>query len=359
VAAARPPAPTPVTGEPQARKPVPEPVPLPEPGFEPDNDIETAMLAAVQVGDTDAYLKALLLAELLVPIADGAPVESRAWRATELDGERCVLVFTSQRRMVEHLGSDEVPYTRVEAVAALHSWPDHQLTLAVNPGTAVGASLPGEQVAELAAWAAEIGLVDILQGTAPAPGRAPAPATPASAAAPPASISPSPLPAGPAAGTAPASAVVSVPAPDAASGPAVRYGGQVLQKLLPHQHVDFYLQRGYHMVSGYIHRLRDVGEATPPAQLYQALGLDGAGSPFAAADPHLHAVRWPAYGDGRYGATDPPSYGAGAQVSQLRVAGVPLPHGAQLCRIDRTGAGTVVATYDADAGQWRTGGGLG
>jgi hypothetical protein len=124
-----------------------------------------------------------------------------------------------------------------------------------------------------------------------------------------------------------------------------------MQKVLPHDHVAFYRQRRYHMVSGHIHRVRDVGQVTP-AELCRRLGLDGPDSGFGPNDPHVHVIRWPAHGDGRYG--DPERPVVAGEVPQVRVAAVPLPHGALLCRIDRGAGMTVVATYDADHREWRT-----
>jgi hypothetical protein len=105
------------------------------------------------------------------------------------------------------------------------------------------------------------------------------------------------------------------------------------------------------MVSGHIHRVRDVGQVAP-TELYQRLGLDGPDSDFGPKDPHVHVIRWPAHGDGRYG--DPERPVTTGEVPQARVVAVPLPHGALLCRIDRGAGMTVVATYDADQREWRT-----
>lgn len=281
--------------------------------FRPANEVESAMLAATRQGDIDAYLKALMLAEVLLPRPAGelaGPGDADfTWPTVEFEGQQCVPLFTSGDRLVERYG--DVPFARVEALAVIRDWPDLSLTLTLNPGTPVGASLPGPEVRALAEWAAEIGLIDILERSEREEHR----------------------------GERRDEQLSGQPAEP-----------QILRKLLPPQHVAFYQRRGYHMVSGYVHRLSDVGEGLPLADLRRVLGLDGPDSPFAASDQVAHAVRWPAHGDGRYGDAFPVA-GAGSAL-QFRVSGVPLPHGAVLCRIDANGAETVVARYDADAKQW-------
>ena len=45
-------------------------------------------------------------------------------------------------------------------VQLIGAWPDDDVAFAVNPGTPVGATLPGAQIVALASWAAEVGLRD-------------------------------------------------------------------------------------------------------------------------------------------------------------------------------------------------------
>ncbi len=280
--------------------------------FQPGNETETAMLDAVEQGDTDAYLKALIVAELLVPESGGG---ADAWPRIRISGQPAIPLFTSMTRYAERYG--DAPYRLVEAITAIRDWPASDVALALNPGTPVGAHLPGLQVAELSGWAAEIGLLDILEDAGEEGG-----------------------------------SEVETPLHATPTAPPEPVGW--LQKLLPHEHVDFYQQRGYHLVSGFVHPLRAVGEGIQPARLYQLLGLDGPDSVFSPEDPQVHVVRWPGYGDGRYG--DPDRTPGSGVVPQYRVAGVPLPHGALLIRIDRAGEESVVASFDADSRQWRTAG---
>jgi hypothetical protein len=334
------------TGQPSAK-------PRPAARFEPANDVERDMLAAARRGDTDSYLRALVLAEVLVPVTDRGAARNgptTRWRTVEAYGEPSIPMFTSRRQLSERLG--DVPFRTEGALDVIRRWPDPTLTLAVNPETAVGATLPGPQVLELARWAAQVGLIDSADIEAePAPTeQVPVEQVPVEES----RAEEAPVEE-PALGAAPAeeTPLEDVPGeqadPDTAQAPDPHLDW--MQKVLPHDHVAFYRQRRYHMVSGHIHRVRDVGQATP-ADLYQRLGLDGPDSGFGPNDPHVHVIRWPAHGDGRYG--DPPRPVTTGEVSQARVVAVPLPHGALLCRIDRGAGMTVVATYDADQREWRT-----
>ncbi len=358
--------------------------PRPAARFEPVNDVEREMLAATRRGDTDSYLRALVLAEVLVPVTDRAAARNgptTGWRTVEAYGEPSIPLFTSRRRLAERLG--DVPFRTEGALDVIRRWPDPTLTLAVNPDTAVGATLPGPRVLELAQWAVQVGLIDSVDidsgdidsrdidpGVIDTAEVEPADIEPVGIEPPnvepadiePADIEPADIDADDigAVDTEAEAAVVGIeevpaesavvdeaPAEDAAPDPHLDW----LQKVLPHDHVAFYRQRRYHMVSGHIHRVRDVGQVTP-AELYQALGLDGPDSGFGPKDPHVHVIRWPAHGDGRYG--DPERPVMEGEVPQGRVVAVPLPHGALLCRIDRSAGMTVVATYDADHREWRT-----
>ena len=52
------------------------------------------------------------------------------------------------------LRMDTVP----KFVQLIKAWPDESWSFSVNPGTPVGATLPGAQIRALAAWAAEVAL---------------------------------------------------------------------------------------------------------------------------------------------------------------------------------------------------------
>ena len=117
---------------------------------------EPALLEAAAAGDRAAFLRILLGTSLRLPVAreddpgvryGGLPFP---WQ-TSVIGDRTVLqVFTSSQRQREVTGA--AGRSGAEAANLLRYWPDPGWDLAVNPGTPIGAVLPGDQVAVLSAW---------------------------------------------------------------------------------------------------------------------------------------------------------------------------------------------------------------
>jgi hypothetical protein len=323
-----------------------EPAPPPEPQFVPANEVEADLLVAAGDGQTDNFLSTLLLAKVLVPVPPGTSSNATpgsagfAWRREQVDGQPFVVVFTSPERMAEHLGSTGESVT-VKFVQLIRAWPDETWSFAVNPGTPVGATLPGAQIRALAAWAAEVGLSD-------EPSVEFETATAAVAAAP--------------------RPVVDLPV--------------VMQKPIAPTQVAYFLERGYDRVSGFVHRASEVAHLTTPEQLYVALGLGFAGSPFKPADDEVYVLRWTAHRPNLYripyGGRDesgmramqgwmierPPYRGNGFApsessdvVAEFKVDSARLPHGAQMWRMNREGKETLVALLDADGPRWTPVGG--
>src|SRR4030095_2727531 len=79
------------------------------------------------------------------------------WRTEQIDGQPFVVVFTSAEMLQRHLG-EAVAATWVKFTQLIHAWPAEALSFAVNPGTPIGATLPGGQIVALASWADEVGL---------------------------------------------------------------------------------------------------------------------------------------------------------------------------------------------------------
>ncbi|MDM4722107.1 SseB family protein [Micromonospora sp. WMMA1363] len=320
---------------------------IPE-GFEPANEVEEDLLEATGSGSTDTFLSTLLLARVLLPVAPDSTADSRpgepgfVWRTDELDGETFVVVYTSPERLAEHTDAP-VDTVRVRFLQLIQRWPDESWSFAVNPGTPVGAKLPGEQIVGLANWAAEVGL-----GAEPE--------------APPAEEAPAERP-----GDKP-------PAPDP-SRPVV------MQKAVAPSQLAYYLERGYDRVSGFVHRAGELAHLTTPEQLYDALGLGYPDSPFDRAADEIYVLRWPAYRPSLYripygGQNEtamramegwiierPPFRGNGFApgdssdvVAEFKVDSARLPHGAQLWRLGADGTERVVAALDADELLWREAG---
>ncbi|MET8256449.1 SseB family protein [Micromonospora sp. NPDC005205] len=326
--------------------PADEPPPV---EFEPANTVEEDLLNAAGSGSTDTFLSTLLLARVLLPAAPDSARGSRpgdpgfVWRTGQLDGETYVVVYTSSERLADHVEGD-IDTVRVKFAQLIRRWPDEDWSFAVNPGTPVGAKLPGEQIVALANWAAEVGLGDDLEVD-----QVEAPAV-----------------AEPAARPRYAPAAVDPARPT------------VMQKAIAPSQLAYYLDRGYDRVSGFVHRAGELSHLSTPAQLHEALGLSYPGSPFAQDAEEIYVLRWPAHRPSLYripygGQNEPamramegwvierpPFRGNGFApgessdvVAEFKVDSARLPHGAQLWRIGADGSERVVAELDTDSVTWR------
>jgi hypothetical protein len=316
------------------------------PDFTPANDVEESLLAAAGGGSTDTFLSTLLLAKVLLPVSATSATGARPgevgfnWRTETLDGETYVVVFTSPERLADHLPGP-VETVRVKFVRLIHRWPDTAWSFAVNPGTPVGAKLPGSQIVALANWAAEVGLSDDAEVAEP------------------------PVP--------------EVPAPRSTYVPVREDPGRppMMQKAIAPSQVPFYLDRGYDRVSGFVHRVSEVAHLNTPAKLHAALGLGYPGSPFSRTADEVYVLRWPAYRPSLYripygGQNEAamramqgwvieraPFRGNGFApgessdvVAEFKVDSVRLPHGAELWRIGADGTEQMIATLDTDVPTW-------
>ncbi len=244
------------------------------------------------------------------------------------------MVFTSPERMVERLGPGDS--VTVKFGQLIRVWPDESWSFAVNPGTPVGATLPGAQITALASWAAEVGLSD-------------EPSVEFEAA-------------------AAAASRIGTPAPERPV---------VMQKAISGSQIAYYLERGYDRVSGFVHRASEVAHLSSPELMYSALGLGYAGSPFKPADDEIFLLRWTAHRPNLYripyGGRDepgmramqgwmierPPYRGNGFApgetddvIAEFKVDSARLPHGSQLWRLGRDGQETLLALFDADGPRW-------
>ncbi|MFV2177428.1 TY-Chap domain-containing protein [Actinomadura sp. LOL_011] len=168
-------------------------------------------------------------------------------------------------------------------------------------------------------------------------------------------------------------------APGAASAEDVAAGRQivVMQKVVRSDHVQHYLEGGYDLVAGYVHRFEDVRGLGTPALLVRALGLVYEGSPFSPADEQVFVIRWAAVKPPLFrrplGGIDEWSMGIvpggwviekapfpgsgyapgeGPSIPEFKIDSQRLPHGAELYRLDAQGTERLVAVFDADLRRW-------
>ncbi|WP_246835489.1 SseB family protein [Micromonospora sp. MH33] len=319
-----------------------------EADFVPANEVEEELLSAAGSGSTDSFLTTLLLARVLLPVAADSVAGSRpgdpgfVWCTEQIDGGTYVVVYTSPERLADRAGGP-TETVRVKFVQLIRRWPDVSWSFAVNPGTPVGATYPGEQVLALANWAAEVGLGDDPETEPEPPATAPVPAA-----------EPRPAP------------------------PAVDPTRPVtMQKAIAPSQLAYYLERGYDRVSGFVHRAGELAHLSTPAELYDALGLGHPGSPFSRDAEEIYVLRWPAYrpslyripyggqNEGAMRAMEgwvierPPFRGNGFApgessdvVAEFKVDSARLPHGAELWRIGADRSERVVAVLDTDALLW-------
>ncbi|TDD63582.1 SseB family protein, partial [Actinomadura rubrisoli] len=381
-----------------------------EPEFEPGNRIDQELYEAALSGDSDAFLRVLLAANVLVPIPQDAPLEVTPvqrefrWEAS-LRGEAAVQVFTSLVRLREVLPESRFVYADFREL--IGSWPREEWAMLLNPGTRIGASLRGEQVRSLSEWAVRVGLVQ-RRPEAPPPREPslgePSPqatvqdvGAPESFAAPQQAEtyteSPAPQPHANAQLHANAQPYADADAysdaqPYANARPVPQTAADldadrvlqptIMQKVVPHGHVGWYLEQGYDRVGGFVHPTGDVTELQTPIQLYEALGLLYEDSSFSPADEGVYVIRWPAYcpdlyrvpfggrdedematwGEAGWVIERPPFLGTGfapgsaGSIREYKVDSVRLPYGAEMYYLGNDRSERFIAMYDPDRLAW-------
>lgn len=132
-------------------------------GSEPDNELEEAMGEVLAQNNVPLLLDLLVFAEVLLPTLRPASPDALTdpyfpWAALPLSDdvpvdELAVGVFTSPARLREAAPGIDVPTVRVPLLSVVEAWPGREYALLVNPGSALRARLPGEQVPALEEWA--------------------------------------------------------------------------------------------------------------------------------------------------------------------------------------------------------------
>ncbi|GAA4172750.1 hypothetical protein GCM10022251_69800 [Phytohabitans flavus] len=112
--------------------------------FTPANEVERLLRDALVAPDAEVLLDVLVTAQVMVPT-----------QALEMDGVLVVPAFTSVDRYEECLGGRDldVPVVTLDFISVLRQWPGDDHRLAVNPGSPIAITLPGERVRQLVAYA--------------------------------------------------------------------------------------------------------------------------------------------------------------------------------------------------------------
>ncbi|MFC5181672.1 SseB family protein [Actinomadura harenae] len=320
-------------------------------------ETERALAVARERGDQEGYLDLLARATLYLPTPGAADGDGgRHFATAQFGGGTFVLAFTSPEAMDRSLRGQAVHHQTSTVSDLVRDWPHPDWRLAVNPGLPSASYLDTNTLPKTPVPTAPIA----------APGGAVRPPDPsdrhvagrsraAAAPAPPQVTRLERLPQA----TRPDAvsqvtrpdAIPQVTRPEPVPAPVV----VMMQKVLRPEHVTHYLDGGYDLVAGYVHRLQDVAELTRPERLVQALGLESPGAPFEAGMDAVHVIRWPALKSTLF--RSPPSgeeqAPSGAPVAEFKVDSQRLPHGAEMHRLAREGRPTLVAVYDADLRRWR------
>ncbi|WP_067458718.1 SseB family protein [Actinomadura macra] len=384
--------------------------------------LEAALAEAREHGDQQAYLELLARAVLYLP-ASGEPSGTHQFATAQFGDGTFVLAFTSPEAMDRSLQGQAVHHRQASLPELSRHWPHPEWQLAVNPGLPSASYLDANALFDPVedhspAPPAPPGRPDVrVAAPSPAPRRAPPPPRsprPSTRSTLPEQGGESSMPqpseavwtAGRGSSTRPQPPARAASTPQRPSddlrAPRDAHGGEVaprdvpappppperltvesatevviMQKVVRPEHVQHYLEGGYDLVAGYVHRLPDVQGLDTPAAVIRGLGLVYEGSPFSLADERVFAVRWPAVKPPLFrrpfGGTDETSMGIvpggwviekapfpgagdapgeGPAVPEFKIESQRLPHGAELVRIDASGAATPVAGYDADLRRW-------
>ncbi|GIL31595.1 SseB family protein [Actinocatenispora comari] len=119
--------------------------------WQPANDVERALLDAMQRGEQDRYFEVLGAADLILPFAADATgaAQPGTWATWGYEGRTYILAFTSQQALASIMGrpTDQFRTGRLAEICAW--WPDESWWLAVDFGLPIAGYLPGTFVSQL------------------------------------------------------------------------------------------------------------------------------------------------------------------------------------------------------------------
>ncbi|MCI2421201.1 SseB family protein [Saccharopolyspora sp. K220] len=119
--------------------------------WEPANEVERELVAALEAGDSKRYAEIVLGAPLYLPVLPEPGSELRQDLDEFMPLDRAhVLAFTSPEALSHGLGPYSLGHREADVAALARNWPgpDHQFAL--NPGLPIGAVLPLDALSRLA-----------------------------------------------------------------------------------------------------------------------------------------------------------------------------------------------------------------
>nr|BFE29128.1 hypothetical protein GCM10010200_013790 [Actinomadura rugatobispora] len=355
--------------------------------------LEAALAAAREHGDQNAYLGLLARTVLYLPSPTDPTYDDgdgHQFATARFGDDTFVLAFTSPEAMGRSLRGQAVHHRRAFLEELVRQWPHPEWQLAINPGLPSAAYLD----------ATALPPAPTAPRPVPQPQPQPQPQPPMPQKPPEPSREPAAEPLGrdnghptphkpeqapPERPQPPQQRPPRVSAPEHAPGrpegpetrPAAPPEIAVMQKVIRPEHVAHYLEGGYDLVAGYVHRLQDVRDLNTPAKLVRGLGLVYDGTPFRPVDDSVHVIRWPAITPALFrkplGGIDEWSMGLvpggwviekapfpgsgyapgeGPAIPEFKIDSQRLPHGAEMYRIERSGRETLLGGYDADLRRW-------
>jgi hypothetical protein len=128
--------------------------------IEPSGPQEALLVTAAHRGDVEAFLDALMEAEVVVPttttVTDPKQIiqPDFPWHSTDVGGMPVITIFSSEKLLAASHPRVVVPF-----LAAVAGWPGEEHLLCFNPGTRTELFLSGEALMELVDELAELAAV--------------------------------------------------------------------------------------------------------------------------------------------------------------------------------------------------------
>jgi SseB protein N-terminal domain len=120
------------------------------PDWEPANDVENALLAALLADDRQSFFQLVSVADLYLPQLSHDPAAGQRFLTVHAFEHVLLPVFTSVQALAAQFGHAVDGYTVTNYAELRRKWPHPEWRLAIDPGTPLAAFLPVDDLAEAA-----------------------------------------------------------------------------------------------------------------------------------------------------------------------------------------------------------------